>query len=89
MFITSKVWNTFHTYEKAKEHIDTILKELQLEYADLLLVHWPMGYEEGGEAFPKTADGNKMRYSDADYMDTWKALEEAKKAGKVGRLVVF
>ncbi|CAD6200164.1 unnamed protein product [Caenorhabditis auriculariae] len=83
VFITSKVWNTFHSYEKAKENIATILSELQLDYIDLILIHWPMGYAEGAEIFPKTEDGKKMRYSDVDYLETWKAAEEAKKSGKV------
>ncbi|PAV73134.1 hypothetical protein WR25_07300 [Diploscapter pachys] len=84
IFITSKVWNTFHSYEKAKSNIDTILSDLQLQYIDLLLIHWPTGFEEGGELLPKRTDGsNKMRYSDVDYLDTWKALEEAVEAKKV------
>ncbi|CAJ0585509.1 unnamed protein product, partial [Mesorhabditis spiculigera] len=83
VFVTSKVWNTFHSYQKAKEAIDLILAELELEYVDLMLIHWPMGYEEGAEIFPKTADGTKMRYSKEDYLDTWKALEEAVKEGKI------
>ncbi|PAV89606.1 hypothetical protein WR25_19649 [Diploscapter pachys] len=84
IFITSKVWNTFHSYEKAKSNIDTILSDLQLQYIDLLLIHWPTGFEEGSELFPKKTDGsNKMRYSDVDYLDTWKALEEAVEAKKV------
>uniref|UniRef100_A0A914WIJ7 NADP-dependent oxidoreductase domain-containing protein n=1 Tax=Plectus sambesii TaxID=2011161 RepID=A0A914WIJ7_9BILA len=83
LFITSKIWNTFHSYEKTKEAVDIILQQLKLKYVDLLLIHWPMGFQEGGEIFPRTADGNHMHYSDADYLDTWKALEEAVQAGKV------
>lgn len=83
VFITSKVWNTYHSFEKAKENIDMILSELQLSYIDLLLIHWPMGYKEGGEPFPKDSEGKRMLYSDVDYLDTWKALEEAQKDGKV------
>ncbi|CAJ0956030.1 unnamed protein product, partial [Mesorhabditis belari] len=86
VFITSKIWNTFHSYEKAKEAVDIILGELQLDYVDLMLIHWPMGYEEGGELFPRTADGAKMRYSKEDYLDTWKALEDAVNDGKIRSL---
>lgn len=86
MFITSKIWNTYHSYEEAKKNINMILSELQLSYIDLLLIHWPMGYKEGGEPFPKDSEGKKMLYSDVDYLDTWKALEEAQKEGKVSVL---
>jgi diketogulonate reductase-like aldo/keto reductase len=83
VFITSKVWNTFHSYEKAKEAIDLILQQLKLTYLDLCLIHWPMGFEEGGEIFPRTEDGKHMRYSEIDYLETWKAMEEAVQAGKI------
>uniref|UniRef100_A0A914WK48 NADP-dependent oxidoreductase domain-containing protein n=1 Tax=Plectus sambesii TaxID=2011161 RepID=A0A914WK48_9BILA len=83
LFITSKIWNTFHSYEKTKEAVDIILQQLKLKYIDLLLIHSPMGYQEGEEMFPWTEDGNRMHFSDVDYLDTWKALEEAVQAGKV------
>ncbi|CAJ0926443.1 unnamed protein product, partial [Mesorhabditis belari] len=86
VFVTSKIWNTFHSYEKAKEAVDIILGELQLDYVDLMLIHWPMGYEEGNEILPKTPDGTKIRYSKEDYLGTWKALEEAVNDGKIRSL---
>ncbi len=52
LFITSKIWNTFHSYGKAKEAISIILTELQMDYLDLLLIHWPMGYKENEAMFP-------------------------------------
>ncbi|VDK43118.1 unnamed protein product [Anisakis simplex] len=85
IFVTSKVWNTFHSYEMAKKNVDEILEELQLKYLDLCLVHWPHGYEEGGEVFPQNENG-KMRYSNVDYLETWKALEDCHRAGKIRSL---
>ncbi|QHX36757.1 aldo/keto reductase [Spiroplasma sp. BIUS-1] len=41
VFITSKIWNTHHAYDLAKQAIDEILEELELDYIDLLLIHWP------------------------------------------------
>ncbi|ALD66556.1 aldo/keto reductase [Spiroplasma cantharicola] len=41
LFITSKVWNSHSKYEQAKQAIDEILKELEIDYIDLLLIHWP------------------------------------------------
>lgn len=40
-----------------------------------------MGYKEDGELFPKDADG-KFMYSDVDYLDTWKEMEAAVRAGQ-------
>jgi aldehyde reductase len=82
LFITSKVWNTFHSYQKAGECIDASLKDLQLSYLDMCLIHWPMGFFEGGDLFPKDKN-EKLMYSDVDFLDTWKALEDAVTAGKV------
>lgn len=36
--------------------------------------------QEGPELFPKGADG-KFLYADADYVDTWKAMEEVARKG--------
>lgn len=42
LFITSKLWNTFH----AKEHVPQLVKkqlaDWQLEYFDLFLIHFPV-----------------------------------------------
>jgi len=82
VFITSKIWNTFHTYEKATAAIDIMLKELQISYLDLCLIHWPQGYLEDNGLFPKDANG-KIINANTDYLDTWKAMENAVEAGKV------
>lgn len=44
-------------------------------YLDLCLIHWPMGYKEGDELFPKV--DNKILLSDIDFTETWAALEKA------------
>lgn len=41
IFITSKIWNTDHEYDKAKKAFFDILKRLQIDYLDLCLIHWP------------------------------------------------
>ncbi|WP_368487194.1 aldo/keto reductase [Spiroplasma sp. DGKH1] len=41
IFITSKIWNSDHDYEKALKQVDEILERLQLDYLDLCLIHWP------------------------------------------------
>jgi aldehyde reductase len=81
VFITSKVWNTFHSYNLALKSVESTLADLKIDYLDLCLIHWPTGYQEGGELFPKKSD--KMIYSDVDYLDTWKAMEHMVKQGKV------
>lgn len=67
VFVTSKLWNTDHSYEKASEAIDKILKDLQLPYLDLMLIHWPMGYKEDDGPFPQVTMGKCSSQVFADF----------------------
>lgn len=42
VFVTTKLWNADHGYEKALRAIDASLETLGLEQVDLYLVHWPV-----------------------------------------------
>lgn len=41
IFLTSKLWNTEHDYDKALKAFDESLKKLGTDYLDLYLIHWP------------------------------------------------
>ncbi|XP_047499304.1 aldo-keto reductase family 1 member B1-like isoform X2 [Penaeus chinensis] len=82
LFITSKLWNTYHGKSLVIPTLKESLTNLGLDYLDLYLIHWPMGYKEGGEKFP-TDENGKTLYSDVDYIETWPAMEEAVEAGLV------
>jgi len=75
LFVTTKCWSAFHSKAKARECLLTSLKSLKLEYVDLYLIHWPMGFKEDAGLFPKDAD-DKLIASDVDYLETWQAFEE-------------
>lgn len=76
LFITSKLWNTFHAPKDVKPALEKSLKALKVDYLDLYLIHWPMGYKESGDnLFPKN-DKDEVLFSDVDYKDTWKVLEK-------------
>lgn len=70
LFITTKLWNNNHSYEKAKAAIDESLKKLDLDYVDLYLIHWPNPLEIR-ETY---VEGNA---------ESWRAMEEAVAEGKV------
>jgi methylglyoxal/glyoxal reductase len=42
IFVTSKLWNNDHGYDKALQAYDTSLSRLKLDYLDLYLIHWPV-----------------------------------------------
>ena len=70
VFITSKLWNTNRSYNKAFRGFDKSMRNLDLDYIDLYLIHWP---------------ANKMKYKNPDEVNavTWEALEELYTEGRV------
>ncbi|WP_027342312.1 aldo/keto reductase [Hamadaea tsunoensis] len=42
LFVTTKLWNDEHDYDKALRAFDTSLAKLGLDYVDLYLIHWPV-----------------------------------------------
>ena len=49
LFITSKLWNSDHSAERVQPAIEKSLNDLQLEYLDLYLMHWPIAFKPGRE----------------------------------------
>jgi len=82
LWVTSKLWNTYHNPKDVKRCLDITLKNLKLDYLDLYLIHWPMAYKDGDVLFPKN-DKEEMLFSNVDYVDTWKVMEDMVDMGLV------
>jgi alcohol dehydrogenase (NADP+) len=80
IFLTTKLWNTDHHPDNVEKALDASIKDLQVDYVDLFLMHWPVAWKHGDGMFPK--DGNKPSTEDVDYLDTWKAMEKLFHSGK-------
>jgi 2,5-diketo-D-gluconate reductase A len=65
VFVTSKLNNSFHAYDDALAAFDQTLKDLDIGYLDLFLVHWPLptvgDFVETWKAMEKMYEGGKVR----------------------------
>ncbi len=72
LFITSKLWNTAHKPADMRPALEQSLKDLQTDYLDLYLIHWPIAEDPlSGEAL------------DILQEETWAEMEKAQKDGLV------
>lgn len=82
IFLATKLWcNSYHP-EDVEDALDASLKDLDTAYVDLFLMHYPCTFKRGKERFP-TGDDGLMINGETTYLDTWKAMEELVKSGKV------
>ena len=81
VFVVSKLWHTFHSRPLVMKGIEESLKKLGLEYLDLYLIHFPFGLKEGtNQMTPKDSNGTVL-FSNVDYLETWKGMEDVHKKG--------
>jgi alcohol dehydrogenase (NADP+) len=73
LFVTSKLWNSFHDPADVEKAIKESLTALQLDYLDLYLMHWPIAHKPG-VTFSEDASGFAP-IEDYPIADTWKAME--------------
>lgn len=68
LFITTKLWNNKHHPDDVAQALQDSLNDLDLDYVDLFLMHWPVAFKRGTEKFPKNESG-KPAVEDIDYVD--------------------
>jgi D-xylose reductase len=79
LFVTSKLWNTYHKPEHVPMALNRSLQDLQLSYLDEYLIHFPISMEfvPFEKKYPPewTNMDGKMIVVPNDMGATWKALE--------------
>ncbi|XP_072256245.1 aldo-keto reductase family 1 member C3-like [Pyxicephalus adspersus] len=82
VFYTGKLWSTFHVPSRVQPALERSLKDLNLDYMDLFLIHTPLEFKPGDDLFPTDKNGKPI-YNNTDLRDTWRAMEDCKEAGLV------
>jgi alcohol dehydrogenase (NADP+) len=83
LWITSKLWNDKHAEEDVMPAFKDSLRDLQLDYLDLYLIHWPFpNYHAPGCDITSRGPDAKP-YIHQNYMKAWRKLEELVDLGLV------
>jgi len=81
LWITSKVWNDMH--DRVIESCRQSLADLQLEYLDLFLVHWPFPNHHPPHCDVNSRNPHAKPYIHENYMKTWQQMEKLIEFGLV------
>ena len=83
IWVTSKVWNNMHGKGRVIESCKRSLKDLQLDYLDLYLVHWPFPNHHAPGVDAGSRDPHAVPYIHENYMKTWREMEQLVDMGLV------
>ncbi|KAG0744374.1 hypothetical protein G6F57_004797 [Rhizopus arrhizus] len=82
LFITTKLWQHFHEPQHVRPVFERSLKNLQMDYVDLYLIHWPFSWEFKGYEFEDMEENGDMQITNVPIIDTWREMEKLVKDGK-------
>ncbi|KAF7001979.1 hypothetical protein CFC21_017528 [Triticum aestivum] len=77
VFVTSKLWCTQCHPQLVIRSLRESLQNLQMEYVDLYLIHWPISLKPGPAVFPVKRD-DAVPF---DFEGVWRAMEECHRLG--------
>ena len=75
LWITSKLWNDKHGENDVIPSCEKSLADLQLDYLDLYLVHWPFPNHHPPGCDVTARNPHAVPYIHEDYMRTWRKME--------------
>lgn len=81
--IMTKVWNNMHGPGDVLVACAQSLRDLQLDYADIYMVHWPFPNHHEPGAHLEGRDPNHVPFSLEEYMGVWRQMEKLVDMGLV------
>ncbi len=96
LWVTSKLWNTYHRGEHVRPALDKTLEDLGLDYLDSYLIHFPIAqpfvpFEKRYPPewfFDPEADNPVMKSEPVPLHETWQAMEALVDQGVVRHIGV-
>ncbi len=96
LWITSKLWNTYHAREHVRPACERTLRDLKIDCLDLYLIHFPIAQRfvpfdvryPPEWFFDPTADAPRIELARVPIAETWAAMEELVTAGLVRNIGV-
>jgi D-xylose reductase len=96
LWVTSKLWNTYHRREHVRQACERSLRDLRIDHLDLYLIHFPIALEfvpfetryPAGWGYDDTAELPCMKPARVPIAETWGAMEELVRAGLVRHIGV-
>ena len=86
LWVTSKLWNSYHARHDVSKGLEKSLIDLKLDYLDLYLMHWPVA-QRAGSTFPESVD-DLLSLEDVPLAETWQGMEALAKKGLVRHIGV-
>ena len=83
LWVTSKLWNDKHAPKDVIPSCQQSLKDLQLDYLDLYLIHWPFPNYHPPHCDVSSRSPDAKPYIHENYMRTWRELEKLVRMGLI------
>ena len=83
IWVTSKLWNDMHGEDQVEAACRKSLADLQLEYLDLYLVHWPFPNWHPPGCTVESRSPNARPYIHENFLETWRQMERLVELGLV------
>jgi D-xylose reductase len=96
LWVTSKLWNTYHAADYVRPALERSLKDLQLDYLDLYAIHFPIAQKfvpferryPPEWVYDPQSDQPRMEFARVPIAETWGAMERLVDAGLVRQIGV-